>query len=178
MKKKNLRNYEVDKTSKRGVRYIGIYYTLDMSDKEHRRDGLLRIAAGLVEMLLVFIAAAINCVGTRTVYIIIPLELVLFCAMYYVMGAYTFLRSTDRMEQRAYERAVENPVQITMTALVLSIISCIGQAVLIFRKASEVTGYGDCMLLILILVILVLHVMMWKHQRVLYGRTRIVKQEH
>lgn len=175
MKKKNLKNYEVDKNSKRGVRYVGIYYTLDMSEKERRKNGIMRIVAGLVEMLLIFMAVAINCMGTRTVYVIIPLECILFCAMYYVIGAYTFFHSADKMEQRAYERAIENPVQITMTALILNFISCIGQVALIIRRASDFTGYGDYALLVMLLVILVLHYMMWRHQRMLHDRARAVK---
>lgn len=177
MKKNNLKNYEVDKNSKRGVRYIGIYYTSDMSMEARRKSGLLRIMAGLAEILLIFLAAAMNCVGTRTVYVIIPLECILFCALYYVIGAYTFFRSDDKMEQKEYERAVENPVQITLVAVILNIISCLGQMILIVRKATLFTGYGDYVLLVLLLGLLALHIVMNRCQRKLYDRTRPVRQD-
>ena len=178
MKKNNLKNYEVDASSKRGVRYVGIYYESEMSASERRKSGMLQMAAGIAEILLIFMAAAVNCVGTRTVYVIIPLECILFCALYYIIGAYTYYRSDDKMEQKAYERAIENPVQIVTVAIILNLVSCIGQIILIFRKASELTGHGDYVLLVMLFVILVLHIMMWKYQKELFNRVKPVKQEH
>lgn len=177
MKKNNLKNYEVDPNSKRGVRYVGVYYTSDMPTKERRKSSLLQMAAGCAEILLIFMAAAVNCVGTRTVYVIIPMECILFCALYYMIGAYTFLRSNDKMEQRAFERAVENPVQITLVAVILNIVSCLGQFILIIRKAVLFTGYGDYVLFGIILVSLVLHIAMHTYQKKLFARTYPVKSE-
>ena len=177
MKKNNLKNYEVDKNSHRGVRYVGVYYTSDMSTEDRRKRGLFGMIAGIVEMLLIIMATAINCMGNRTVYVIIPLECILFCALYYVIGAYTFFRSADKMEQKAYEKAVENPVQITLVAVILNIVSCIGQVILIIRKAAVFTGYGDYVLFVMLLMILVLHIVMYKNQRKLYNRTHLVKQD-
>lgn len=177
MKRNNLKNYEVDKNSHRGVRYVGAYYTSDMSATERRKSGSLGMIAGIIEMLLIIVATAINCMGNRTVYVIIPLECILFCALYYVVGAYTFFRSADKMEQKAYEKAVENPVQITLVAVILNIVSFIGQVILIIRKAAVFTGYGDYFLLGMILVILALHIVMYRTQKKLYGRTHLIRKE-
>lgn len=177
MKKNNLKNYEVDKDSKRGVRYVGIYYTTGMSAEERRKNGVIRMLAGIVQIVLIFSAVALNCVGTRTVYVIIPLECILFCTLYYVIGAYTFFSTEDKMEQKAYERAVENPVQITMVAVVLNIISCIGQMIVIIRNASVLSGYGDYVLLALLFGLLVLHIIMWKYQKLLFERAKPIRQE-
>ena len=177
MKKNNLKNYEVDPHSKRGVRYVGIYYTSDMSIKERRKSGLLQMVTGCAEMLLIFIAVGVNCLGTRTVYVIIPMECILFCALYYMIGAYTFFCSGDKMEQKAFERAVENPVQITLVAMILNIVACLGQIILIIRKAALFTGYGDYVLLGMFFVILALHIAMHINQRKLFARTYPVKQE-
>ncbi len=177
MKKNNLKNYEVDKNSHRGVRYVGVYYTSDMSTEERRKSGILGMIAGLAEILLIIMAAAVNCIGTRTIYVIIPLECILFCALYYVIGAYIFFRSADKMEQKAYEKSVENPVQITLVAVILNIVSCIGQIILIVRKAASFAGYGDYVLLAMLLLLLMLHLAMHKYQQKLYSRTYPVKQD-
>ncbi len=175
MKKNSLKNYKVDDTSKRGVRYVGVYYTAELPAKERQRNGMVRMAAGFLEILLIFAAIAMNCAGTRTFYVVIPLECILFCAMYYLIGAYTFYRSDDRMEQRAFEKAIESPIQIMTVAIILNVISFVGQSVLIIRKAAELAGYRDYILLVLIFVILMLHIMMWRYQKKLHDRTRSVK---
>ena len=178
MKKSNLENYEVDKGSKRGVRYVGIYYTTDMPAEERRKNGLLQILAGIVQMMLIFSAITLNSVGTRTIYVIIPLECILFCSLYYMIGSYTFWRSENKMEQKDYERAIENPVQIALVAVILNIVSCIGQSILIIRKASVLNGYKDYVLLGMLIVLLVLHIIMWKHQKMLFERTKSIRQEN
>ncbi len=175
MKKKDLKNYKVDETSKRGVRYVGVYYTTDMPKEARRKSGLAQIAAGILEVLLIFIAVAMNCMGTRTFYVVIPLECILFCAMYYVIGAHAFYRSDDRMEQKTFDKAIDNPIQIVTVAIILNLISLIGQIILIIRKAALITGYRDYILLVLIIVLLGLHLMMWSHQRKLHNKTKPVK---
>ncbi|MBQ8816477.1 MAG: hypothetical protein IJZ84_04250 [Lachnospiraceae bacterium] len=171
--KKNLKNYELDEKSKNGVRYVGQYYIPNMTGPERRKSGTLQMLAGAVELLLIILAISVNCQGIRTIYVIIPLELILFCSLFYLMGAYRLFSSGDRMEQKTYDKAIANPVQIVAIATVLNFISCLGQIVLVIRKAGESFGYADYIFLAIIIVLLALHIFMWKHQRVLYNKVKV-----
>ncbi len=173
MKKNNIKNYTLDDKAHNGVRYVGQYYVTDIPVKERRKGGTYALVAGILEMLLIILAISVNCVGVHKIYIVIPLELILFCSLYYVMGAYTYMRSGDRIEQRIYDRAYSNPVQIVTVAAVLNLISFIGQTVLVVRQAGEAEGYSDYVFLVIIFVLMILHVLMWKHQRVLFSKVRL-----
>ncbi len=171
--KKNLKNYELDDKAENGVRYVGRYYISDMTGPQRRKSGVLQMLAGAVELLLIIFAISVNCQGIRTIYVVIPLELILFCTLFYLMGAYRLFTSGDRLEQRTYDKAVANPVQIVTVAMVLNFISCLGQIILVIRKAGESFGYGDYIFLAMIIVLLVLHILMWKHQRWIYNQVKV-----
>lgn len=173
MKKNNMKNYALDESAKNGVRYVGQYHVTDIPKEQRRKGGIWQMIAGAAEMLLIILAISVNCTGSHTVYVIIPLEFILFCALYYLIGAYNYMQSADRIEQKVYDKAYSNPVQIVTVAAVLNLISLIGQIVLIIRQAATFTDYSDYIFLAIISVLFILHGVMWKHQRVLFSQIRL-----
>lgn len=172
MKKNNIKNYTLDASAQNGIRYVGQYYVTDIPDKQRRKGGICQLAAGLAELLLIMLAISVNGIGCHTVYIIIPLELILFCSLYYLIGSYTYMRSSDRMEQKVYDKAYSNPVQIVTVAIVLNLISLAGQTILVIRNVQEFTDNRDYVFLAIILVLFMLHIWMWKHQKSLFERVK------
>ena len=176
MKKNNIQNYVLDEENGRKVRYVGQYYVTNVPAKARRKSAICKLAAGGLELLLILAAISVNCLGSRKAYIILPLELILFCALYYLIGAYTYLKSGDRIEQKVYDKAYSNPVQIVTVAAVLNLIALIGQAMLTIRQAEELNGYDDYTFLAILMGLLVLHMLMWKQQKRLFGQIEPEKQ--
>lgn len=169
MKKNNIRNYVVDKEAKRGVRYVGEYYVTDIPDEKRRRDGALQLLFGFGQIIAVFAALMIPSIGSVTVYVIIPLECILFCAMAYISGSYAFMRSDAKIEQKIYDRAYGNRIQVITVAIVFNSVSFLGQLFVIIKKSP---GFGDYFLLAIITVMLLLHIIVWRYHKKLLGLVR------
>ena len=169
---KRLKDYELDDKAENGIRYVGRYYISELTDSERRKSSVLQMVAGIVEFLLIFFAISVNCQGVRTIYVVIPLELILFCAFFYMSGAYRLFVSGDKLEQKSYDKAISNPIQIVTVAILLNFIACLGQIVVVTRKTGESFGYGDYIFLAIIIVLLVLHGFMWRHQKWLYSKVK------
>lgn len=170
MRKNSIKNYVLDETDKRKVRYVGQYYVTEIPADRRRKGGICKLLAGALELLLILAAISVNCLGCRKVYIVLPLELILFCGLYYLLGAYAYLKSSDRMEQKVFDKAYSNPVQVVTVALILNLIALIGQIVLVIRQADEMTGYGDYIFGAILLVLLGLHAVMWRQQKMLFSK--------
>lgn len=174
MKKKYVKDYLPDDSSKNGLCYVGDYFTHDIGREERRRGGILQILSAIVEVVLILGAASINCIGNRTVYIIIPLECMLPCAYFYITGSYFYLKCGNRMERRQYESAFERPVQAVTVALILNLVSGVGELVLLVKNRGEWEGYAEYTLFALLIVLFLMNCASWNSQRKLNGR---VKQE-
>ena len=169
---KNIKDYELDDKAENGVRYVGQYYLTDMTSSERRKCGFRQMFAGVLEFLLIFFAISVNCQGGRTIYVVIPLELILFCAFLYMSGARRLFVSGDKLEQKSYDKAIANPIQIVTVSILLNFIACLGQIVVVIRKTGESFCYGDYIFLAIIIVLFILHVFMWRHQKWLYGKVK------
>ena len=170
MRKNNIKNYVLDETDSRKVRYVGQYYVTEIPAEHRRKSGICKLLAGTLELLLILAAISVNCLGCRKIYIVLPLELILFCGLYYLLGAYTYFKSGDRMEQKVYDKAYSNPVQIVTVAVILNLTALTGQIVLVIRHADEITGCGDYVFGAILLLLLGLHTVMWRQQKMLFTK--------
>lgn len=172
MKKGYMKDYVPDKDSERGVRYVGEYYVTDIPDDKRRRDGLLQIVGAFVEIILILIAVSLNCIGNYKVYIVIPMEITLFCILYYISGSYSYFKCDKRMEKLTYEKAFMRTVQSVTIAMIFNVFSLIGEAVLIIQNFKAMEGYGDYTFLIMILLVLVINISAFNWHRKLASQVR------
>ena len=170
MRKNSLKNYVLDESNGQKIRYVGQYYVTETPVDIRRKSGICKLVAGFLEFLLIFAAISVDCLGCRKFYIVLPLELIFFCALYYLIGAYSYLKSGDRMEQKIYDKAYSNPVQTVTVAGILNLTALIGQLVLVVGNRAEITGYGDYIFCAILCVLLMLHTVMWRQQKMLFTK--------
>ncbi len=162
MKRRYLKDYIRDDSG--GFRYTGRFYCTAISDEERRRKGFMGIAGGMLGIVLILAAISVNCLGNRTLYVVLPLEFSLLCYGYYLSGVITFFKAANRMELRIYEGAYLRTIQSLTIALLLQLFSLMGELFLIVRYKGS-TGEGEFFLLFWILLILGLGLILWRRQR-------------
>lgn len=172
MKKGYIKDYVPDKDSERGVRYVGEYFITDIPDAKRRKDGLLQLVGAIVEMILILVAVSLNCIGNYKVYIVIPMEITLFCILYYITGSYAYFKCSNRMEKLTYEKAFLRTVQSVTIAMIFNVFSLIGEAVLIIQNFKSMKGYGDYTFLIMIVLVLVINIYAFNWHRKLASQVR------
>ena len=165
MKKKYVKDYVADKTVEGGYRYTGIYYTDNLDADIRKKNGLIHLIVGVLQIIFIIFAASINCVGNRTIYVVIPMEITLFCALNLCLGAYTFLKSSNRMELHQYEGSYLKMVQSVTVAFFLNIGSIIGQIVVLTRGTFEFGVLNEVLLLAALILMGVVNAMEWMWQR-------------
>lgn len=170
MSKKHVKDYVADTSVEGGYRYIGAYYVDSVKPEERKKTGWIHLVAGILEIVLVFWAASINCAGTRTIYVVIPLECTLFCALLYVMGAYRYLKNGNRMERKDYEGSYLRMVQSVTIAFFLNIGSAIGQIILICRGINYAGMAYEYLLLSAIVLMGIINCIGWVLQRRMFAK--------
>jgi len=165
MKKKYVKDYVADKTVEGGYRYTGIYYTDNLDADIRKKNGLIHLIVGVLQIIFIIFAASINCVGNRTIYVVIPMEITLFCALNLCLGAYTFLKSGNRMELHQYEGSYLKMVQSVTVAFFLNIGSIIGQIVVLTRGIFEFGVLNEVLLLAALILMGIVNAMEWMWQR-------------
>ena len=165
MKKKYVKDYVADKTVEGGYRYTGIYYTDNLDADIRKKNGLIHLIVGVLQIIFIIFAASINCVGNRTIYVVIPMEITLFCALNLCLGAYTFLKTSNRMELHQYEGSYLKMVQSVTVAFFLNTGSIIGQIVVLTRGTFEFGVLNEVLLLGALILMCVINAMEWMWQR-------------
>lgn len=165
MKKKYVKDYVADKTVEGGYRYTGTYYTDNLDADIRKKNGLIHLIVGVLQIIFIIFAASINCVGNRTIYVVIPMEITLFCALNLCLGAYTFLKTSNRMELHQYEGSYLKMVQSVTVAFFLNIGSIIGQIVVLTRGTFEFGVLNEVLLLGALILMCVINAMEWMWQR-------------
>lgn len=172
MKKGYIKDYVPDENSERGVRYVGEYYITDITKEQRRKSGMIQLVGALIEIALVLIAVSLNCMGNYKIYIVIPMEITLFCILYYVTGSYAFLKCDNRMEKLTYEKAFMKTVQSVTIAMIFNVFSLVGEAILIIQNFHNMQGYGDYTFFIMMLIILVINIAAFNWHRKLAAQAR------
>ncbi|MBQ3029579.1 MAG: hypothetical protein IJD24_00010 [Agathobacter sp.] len=165
MKKKYVKDYIADETVEGGYRYTGVYYT-DNFEKDIRiKNGLIHLIVGVLQIVFILFTASINCMGNRTIYVVIPMECTLFCALNLCLGAYTFLKSSNRMELHQYEGSYLKMVQAVTVAFFLNVGSIIGQIVVIAKGVYEFGVLNEVLLLVALILMGAVNAMEWMWHR-------------
>lgn len=162
MKKKYVKDYVP--TEKGDYQYCGKYYLSRISEEERKKEGKLQILYGIGCLALLLFALCIPCVGNRTVYIVIPLELTLICLWYYIIGSFALLKADNRMEQKDYDKVYQTPIQVLTIAIFFYTFSVGGQAIGIIWGDTD-HGKGDIYFLMVLILILVTSCVVWNRQR-------------
>ena len=170
MSKKHIKDYVADASAEGGYRYVGAYFADSVTTEERKKTGCLHIIAGVLEIVLVFLAASINCAGNRTIYVVIPMECTLFCALLYVLGAYRYLKNGNRMERKDYEGSYLRMVQSVTIAFFLDIASAIGQIVLICKGVHYAGMQYEYLLLACIVLMGTMNCIGWVLQRRMFAK--------
>ena len=121
MKKKYIKDYVA--TPEGNVKYCGKYFISDITGEERRKEGIVQIIDGIVCACLLLAALCIPCQGSETIYVVIPLELALVCLWTYLTGSLAFLKADNRMEEKDYDKAYQNPIQALTVSILLYVFS-------------------------------------------------------
>ena len=175
MKKKYVKDYVADETVDGGYRYTGIYYIDNLETDIRKKNGLIHLIVGVLQIAFVLFAASINCMGNRTIYVVIPMECTLFCALNLCLGAYTFYKSNNRMELHQYEGSYLKMVQAATVAFFLDVGSIIGQIVVIVKGVYEFGVLNEILLLVALILMGTVNAMEWIWQRKMISL--VVKEE-
>ena len=175
MKKKYVKDYVADETVDGGYRYTGVYFTDNLEMDIRKKNGLIHLIVGVLQIAFVLFAASINCMGNRTIYVVIPMECTLFCALNLCLGAYTFLKSSNRMELHQYEGSYLKMLQTVTVAFFLNIGSIIGQIVVIVKGVYEFGVLNEILLLVALILMGTVNAMEWIWQRKMISL--VVKEE-
>ena len=162
MKRRYLKDYIRDENE--GFRYTGRFYCSAISDDERKKHSFTGIVAGVTGILLVLAAISVNCLGNRTLYVVLPLEFTLLCYGYYLAGIITFFKAPNRMELRIYGGAYLRTIQSLTIAILLQFFSLVGELFLIVRYEGN-PGKEEFYLLFWILLALGLNVLLWIKQK-------------
>lgn len=162
MKKKYVKDYV--STEKGNLSYRGKYYHSEISDEERKKASVIQILYGISCFILVLLALCIPCNGNRTIYIVIPVEITLICLAYYILGSLALGKTEGRMEQKDYDKAYQEPIQMLTISIILYIFSLGGQIIGIFMETSK-RSQGDIYFTMILFFVLVLSVVVWNHQR-------------
>ena len=162
MKKKYIKNYVATPEGK--LEYHGKYYISGISDEERKKEGIIQLIYGIGCAILLLVALCIPCMGNRTVYIVIPLELTLLCLWSYITGALAFLKSNSRLEEKEYDKAYQGPIQALTIATILYIFAFGGQVIGILMNA-EARSRADMYFAMILFFVLVMSMVVWNRQR-------------
>lgn len=168
MKKGFLKDYVLDPDNPGGYRYVGSYYFCTVSDKSRKKNGILQLIGGIIEILFVLLAVSIHCLGNFKIAVVIPVECILICIVLYMSGSYAYMNSPDKMEKSTYEKAFLRTVQSVAVGTVLNTFALIAQVVVIVKNFSGLEGYGDYILLGMLAILLVCNLAALKYHRGLY----------
>lgn len=165
MRKKHVKDYVSDETIEGGYRYIGNYFIDNMPDDKRKKVALTDFLLGIIEAIGVLATLSINCVGNRTIYVVIPLEICLVCLVYYISGAYTYYKNDQKMERRCYEDSYLRMVQSITVAFFLNVGSIIGQIYTICKGYYFEDKNLEYLLLVALFIIATLNCFLWICQR-------------
>ena len=140
MKKKYIRDYVPKEDS--SYEYRGKYYIYERSKEERRSSGKIQLFYGGSSFTMLCLALSIPGTGSETLYVVLPLEFMLICYLYHLIGSFGLFTVDSRMEQRFYDRVFERPVQALTIALILEFFSLSGQMIgVIFRNTATTWDY-------------------------------------
>ena len=165
MKKKYVKDYVADEAVEGGYRYTGVYYKDGLEADIRKKNGWIHLIVGALQIAFVFIVASINCEGNRTIYVVVPMECTLFCALNLCLGAYTFLKTNNRMELHLYEGSYVKMTQAVAVAFFLNIGSVIGQVVVLMNGNHAYGLLNEIILLVALILMGLMNFLEWMWQR-------------
>lgn len=174
MKKRYLKDYTRDENG--SLSYTGKFYRSTISDADRKKQSLMGGAGGVLGIVIPLFALSLNCFGTVSIQVILPLEFTLLCYGYYLSGIAVFSKAGNRMELRTYEGAFLRTVQSVTLAMILQIVSLLGEGWIILTTGGG-TGREEFYLLISIALALALSMFLWKKHRRLIAPVREENQD-
>jgi hypothetical protein len=177
MKKGVLKDYVLDPENPGGYRYVGSYYFCTVLDRNRKKNGILQLIGGLLELFFILLAVSINCLGNFKISVVIPVECILICVVLYMTGSYAYMTSPDKMEKSIYEKAFVRTVQTVAVGLVLNGFAMIAQLVVVIRNFDSLEGYGDYILLGMLAILFVCNLATLKYHRGLYKQAGPISVE-
>ena len=166
VKKRYLKDYTRDE--KGSLSYTGKFYRSAISDADRKKHSLI---GGVLGIMILLFALSLNCIGTVSIQVILPLEFTLLCYGYYLSGIAVFSKADNRMELRTYEGAFLRTIQSVTLAMVLQIVSLLGEGWIIFTTGGG-TGRKEYYLLLSIAFVLMLSMFLWNRNRRLIAQVR------
>lgn len=170
MKKKYVKDYVPKDDS--SYEYQGKYFCCNREKKERQTSGIIQLLYGGCSLVLLLLFLSFPGNGIQTLYVVLPLEIMMVCYVYHLIGSYGLLTVESRMEQRFYDKVFERPIQALTVAIILEFFSLLGQAIGVIMQ-KKATGWDVAMEGLLLLHFL-LSLYFWNRQR---KEMRFVKEE-
>ena len=162
LKKKYIKDYVA--TPNGELEYRGKYFRSQISKEECKIEGKIQVIYGIACVILLLVALCIPCRGNETIYVVIPLELSLICLWAYITGSLAFLKCSNRMQEKDYDKAYQGPIQALTVSIFLYIFSFGGQVIGILMNSAK-EGRGDFYFTLVLFFILLMSVVVWNRQR-------------
>lgn len=163
MKRKYVKDYIPDDLSAGSYRYVGEYYQSSLSKEARKRAGKRQLIFGVITLLFLVFLLFIPSIGTRTLYVVIPMEIMMVCFVCYCIGSFSLLTVSDVMEKRFYHKAYESPIQLFTVSLILEFLSLSGQALGVLHLQGSTKA--DLLLLAGLSVHFIVSIFLWNRQR-------------
>lgn len=165
MNKKYVKDYVPDSSGKNQYHYIGDYFLHDLDPVEQKKKGTIQVLLGLLEILVILAAGCINCHGTKTVYVVIPFEFMILCAVFYIMGSWNFRTCGQRMERAQYETSFQRMVEMVAIGFFLNLFALLGDVVLILMNRNTWTDYSELILFVILVALLICNFFAFRYHR-------------
>ncbi len=161
MKKKYIKDYVPKEDG--SYEYRGVFFVYSKSEKEQKTSGRVQIFYGIFTLLVLFLVLCFPAVGTRTLYVVLPLEIMMICFVSYVMGSVELVKTHGKMERRVYDKAWEGPMQTITISMILEFFSILGQLVGVLAAKRAVMW--DWIMEVILLLHLIATIPVWNRQR-------------
>lgn len=162
MKKKYVKDYVP--TEKGEFQYRGKYYRSEISEKDRKKESLIQTIYGSSCLIFILIALCIPCNGNQTVYVVIPVEVTLVCLVYYISGSLALRKTSERLEQKDYDKAYQGPIQALTIAIFFYVFSIGGQVIGMLAEAAKRSS-SDIYFCMILFFVLAMSCVMWNRQR-------------
>ena len=176
MRRKHVRDYVEDKTVEGGYRYVGEYYIDENEPELRKKSGVKGIVFGTLTAIIALVALSINCIGNRTIYVVIPLEVSMICMFVFLLGVWAYKKNNVKMEKRHYEDSVQRMVHSSMIAFIMNLCSIIGQFYIVLRGYHFLEMYLEYIFLGILIVLGIISFDLWSTSRRLISK--VVNKGH
>ena len=118
------------------------FCVLPFGADEKRKKALVNLGFSFVFLLLQIVAGSLNPSSSRTVWIFYPYIVVFLPIAYFFSGALFFMKATERLSRKVWEKSLARCRHSGVALLVLAAVNALLELVFILLNRGEFSGWG------------------------------------